>query len=261
MKMLNLAHKRVIITAGASGIGAVMANKFSQMGAKIAICDIDANAISGLNNPSIFPYQADVGSESDVKSFFNFALEQLGGLDVLINNAGVSGPTKPVELITLKEWENTFKVNVTGQFLCVRNAVPIFKSQKNGTIINISSTAGRVGMPLRAPYSASKFSVCGFTEVLAVELGRENIRVNSILPGMVDGPRLRRIVEERSIASGVDFDVYLEHMLHNVSMNTMVNPEEIADVAIFLSSDLAKHISGQAISVCGNLESYRVAPL
>ncbi len=179
---------------------------------------------------------------------------------MLVNNAGLSGPTKPVEAITVEEWNETFRVNVTGQFLCVRKAVPVFKAQQSGAIINIASTAGRVGMPLRSVYSATKFSVRGFTDVLAIELGGNNIRVNSILPGMVDGPRLQRVVAEQAKAAGMEPQLYLKRMLHNVSMHSMVSQEEVADLAVFLASDMARHISGQSIGVCGNFESYR-APM
>lgn len=257
---IDLAGKSVIVTAGASGIGAVTAARFAQAGAQVAVCDIDAAALAAVSNPAIATFKADIGSESEVGAFFEAALDRLGGLDVLVNNAGLSGPTKPVESITLDEWNDTFRVNVTGQFLCVRKAAPVFKAQQGGAIINISSTAGRVGMPLRSVYSATKFAVRGFTDVLAIELGGDNIRVNSILPGMVDGPRLRRVVAEQAEVAGMDPQIYLQRMLHNVSMHAMVSQEEIADLAVFLASDMARHISGQSIGVCGNFESYR-APL
>ena len=257
---IDLTGKRVIITAGASGIGAVTAARFTQAGAQVAVCDIDADAVAAVSNPAIAAYRADVGSEAEVEAFFSAALDRLGGLDILVNNAGLSGPTKPVESVTVDEWNETFRVNVTGQFLCVRKAVPVFKAQHSGAIINISSSAGRVGMPLRSVYSATKFAVRGFTDVLAIELGGDNIRVNSILPGMVDGPRLQRVVAEQAEAAGMDPQIYLKRMLHNVSMHAMVSQEEVADVALFLASDMAKHISGQSIGVCGNFESYR-APL
>jgi NAD(P)-dependent dehydrogenase (short-subunit alcohol dehydrogenase family) len=257
---IDLAGKRVIISAGASGIGAVMAARFAQAGAQVAVCDIDEAAIAAISSPAIASFKADVGSETEVEAFFDAALDRLGGLDVLVNNAGLSGPTKPVEAITLDEWNETFRVNVTGQFLCVRKAVPVFRAQQGGAIINISSTAGRLGMPLRSVYSATKFSVRGFTDVLAVELGGDNIRVNSILPGMVDGPRLRRVVAEQADTTGTEPLLYLKRMLHNVSMHSMVSQEEVADLAMFLASDMARHISGQSIGVCGNFESYR-APM
>jgi len=260
MMGIDLAGKRVIITAGASGIGAVMAARFARAGARVAVCDIDEAAVAAISSPAIAAFKADVGSEAEVGAFFDAALERLGGLDVLVNNAGLSGPTKPVEAITLDEWNETFRVNVTGQFLCVRKAVPVFKAQQGGAIINISSTAGRVGMPLRSVYSATKFSVRGFTDVLAIELGENNIRVNSILPGMVDGPRLQRVVAEQAHAAKMEPQLYLKRMLHNVSMHSMVSQDEVADLAVFLASDMARHISGQSIGVCGNFESYR-APM
>src|SRR5690606_556418 len=150
------------------------------------------------DSPGIFCVKADVGEVEEVDVFFDRLLDRLGGLDVLVNNAGISGPTKPVEDITPAEWIKTIHVNLTGQFLCVRRAVPVFKAQGSGAIINMSSTAGRLGMPQRAPYSASKYGVRGLTDVLAVELGEFNIRVNAILPGLVDGERGRRVMAEQA---------------------------------------------------------------
>ena len=259
---LDLSGKRIAISAGGAGIGRVMAERFAAAGARVAVCDIDDAAVADCrkHNPEMVVVEADVAEPQQVEHFYGAIEHNLGGLDVLINNAGISGPTKRVEDITDEEWNRTLAVNITGQFYMVRRAVPLLKAQRSGVIVNISSVAGRLGMPLRAPYSTTKYAARGLTDVLAVELGEFNIRVNAILPGLIDGPRGRRVMAEQATARGLSFEQYLPFVLHNISMHTMIGMDEIADMAMFLASDSARHITGQSISVCGNFETYR-APL
>jgi NAD(P)-dependent dehydrogenase (short-subunit alcohol dehydrogenase family) len=270
---IDLTGKRGIITAGGSGIGRAIAEEFSASGAAVAVCDINSTALEGLPNLADMPSGAETNragviagsianvSDSDaVDRFFDFAVDWLGGLDFLVNNAGISGPTKAVEDISPDEWRETMDVNVNGQFYFVRRAVPIFRQQRAGVILNMSSSAGRLGMPLRSPYSTSKYAVRGLTDALAVELGNDNIRVNALLPGLVDGVRGQRVIAEQAEAAGKSYEEYLPSLLHNISMHTVISQKEIADLALFLVSDLACHISGQSIGVCGNFESYR-APM
>lgn len=259
---LGLSGRRVVITAGAAGIGRAIAARFLAEGARVAVCDVDDAALDECRkqDPSLLAVHADVAISADVERLFARLAEAFGGLDVLVNNAGVSGPTKPVEEVSDEEWNRTLAVNVTGQFYMARAAVPLFRRQGGGVILNMSSVAGRIGMPRRAPYSASKYAVRGLTDVLAVELGEANIRVNAILPGLVNGPRGRRVMAEQAAARGLSFEEYLPAVLHNISMHSMIEMEEIADLAAFLASDQARHITGQSIGICGNFESYR-API
>lgn len=258
----GLQDKRVLVTAGANGIGRVIADRFLAEGARVAVCDIDEGALADcrIKSSAALAARADVAVSADVARLFERIDAEFGGLDVLVNNAGVSGPTKNVEDISDVEWERTLAVNVTGQFFAVRAAVPMFRRQGGGVILNMSSVAGRIGMPMRAPYSTSKYAVRGFTDVLAIELGAINVRVNAILPGLVNGPRGRRVMEEQAKARGMTFDAYLPLVLHNISMHSMVEMDEIAGLAVFLASDQAKHITGQSIGVCGNFETYRAPP-
>lgn len=251
---IDCTGKRVVVTAGSSGIGLAISQAFASAGARVAICDIDAKAVG---NSPFLARKCDVSNEADVAAFFADVKDGLGGVDVLVNNAGIAGPTKPVEEITLAEWEQTLGVNITGQFLCSRAVIPEMKERREGAIINLSSTAGRVGMPLRSPYSASKYAVRGLTDVLAIELGEYGIRVNALLPGMVAGPRLDRVVEEQAAAKGMRGEDYMKLMLHNVSLHKTVTAQDVAAMAVFLASDLASNISGQSIGVCANFESYR----
>lgn len=259
---IDLSGKRAIVTAGAAGIGRTVVETFVEAGGRVAVCDIDGKALERLDRqlPSVHCGAADVSDPAAVKSFFGDAIKRLGGIDILVNNAGVSGPTKAVEDVSDEEWNATLAVNVTGQFYCIRHAVPLMKAQRAGVILNISSTAGRLGMALRAPYSTSKYAVRGLTDVLAVELGEFGIRVNAILPGLVDGERGRRVIGEQAAIAGLSYEDYLPRFLHNVSMHVMIDPAEIAGLAAYLASDYGRHISGQSICVCGNLESYRPPP-
>lgn len=250
--------RKVVVTAGGSGIGRVIADVFATAGATVATCDIDPACVAdGRMNRGTRCWHADIGNADSAGHFMGEAIRWLGGIDVLINNAGISGPTKPVEDITDDEWRRTMDVNVNGQFYCVRAAVPVMKAQKTGVILNISSTAGRLGMPRRSVYSASKYAVRGFTDVLAVELGEHNIRVNAILPGVVNGARVRRVLAEQAQVAGQTLGEYMPRILHNVSMHTAVEADDVANMALFLASDGARFVSGQSIGVCGNLESYR----
>ncbi|MCB1379345.1 MAG: SDR family oxidoreductase [Alphaproteobacteria bacterium] len=255
---MSMDGRRVVVTAGGSGIGQVIASYFVDAGAKVAICDIDpACATGGTSGDRLRGWEADVGNAQSAGRFMQVAIDWLGGIDVLVNNAGVSGPTKPVEDISVAEWCHTIDVNVNGQFYCARMAIPLMKAQRSGVILNLSSVAGKMGMPRRSVYSVSKYAVRGFTDVLAVELGEYNIRVNSLLPGVVNGARVRRVIAEQAAAAGLSLAQYWPRVLHNVSMHTAVDAEDVAAMALFLASDQARFISGQSIGVCGNFESYR----
>ena len=175
----------------------------------------------------------------------------------MVNNAGIAGPTAPVEEIRLGDWERTLAVNITGPFLCARRAVPLLKQAGGGSIVNISSISGRLGLPLRSPYSASKWAVVGFTTTLAKELGPYGIRVNAVLPGPVAGERLKAVVEAKAKAIGVSYAELEEELLRSVSLRKKVTPQDVANMVVFLCSELGSCISGQAISVCGNTEYVR----
>jgi len=259
---LGLSGKRIVISAGAGGIGRVTAGRFLVEGARVFVCDVDRDALAALEglHPALVATFADVADSAQVEAFYDRVEAEAGGVDVLVNNAGISGPTKVVDEITDAEWAETIGVNVNGLFFMARRAARLMKRQNGGVILNMSSTAGRLGMPLRSPYSTSKYAVRGLTDALAVELGQYNIRVNAVLPGLVNGPRGRRVMEEQARARGLTYDEFIPTVLHNISMHSMVEMEEIADMLVFLASDRAPHVSGQSIGVCGNFESYR-APM
>ena len=248
---------RVLVTAGAAGIGKAFAETFADAGAKVFICDVDQAALDAFRTarPEIGSCTADVADPQAVDALFDAATKFLGGLDVLINNAGIAGPTAPVEAIDIAEWNRTIAVDLNGMFYCTRRAVPLLKAAGGGSIINLSSVAGRLGYPLRTAYAAAKWGVVGFTKSLAIELGPANIRVNAIQPGIVEGERIERVISAKAKALGVSFDDFKQQLLSKVSLRRMVSPLDIANMALFLATEAGRNISGQALSVCGNVES------
>ena len=181
---------------------------------------------------------------------FTQAERHLGGLDVLINNAGIAGPTMSAEDISLTDWAKTFDVNVTGHFLCARRAIPLMKTQKFGSIVNVSSMSAVVGLPMRPPYAVSKAAVLSLTQ----NLGPFNIRVNAILPGLIEGDRVRRVIAAKAKALSISEEEYEAELLRYTSMRTMVTAEDIASMALFLASDASRRVSDQMIAVDGHLQ-------
>jgi len=247
------------VTGGASGIGWAIAIALQEQRARVHLCDASSERLAQAlgQQPEMSGTVADVASAPQIDLVFDELRQCLGGLDVLVNNAGIAGPTAGVEDISPDDWSRTLAVNITGQFLCARRAVPLLKAAGGGSIINMSSVAGRLGYPLRTPYAASKWAVIGFTESLAIELGPHDIRVNALLPGIVEGERMRRVIAARADALGVSYDEIAGRYVGQVSLRRMVTPADVAAMALFLCSPAARNISGQALSVCGNVESLR----
>ncbi|HJS78972.1 MAG TPA: SDR family oxidoreductase [Burkholderiales bacterium] len=244
---------RVLVSAGAAGIGRVIARTFVEHGARVHICDIDEKALAGTKKqlPTVTQTMADVAKLEDVERLFKDVEKSLRGLDVLVNNAGIAGPTAKVEDIKPEDWDRCIAVDLNGMFYCTRKAMPLIKEAGGGSIINLSSAAGRLAFPMRTPYSAAKWAIVGFTESLAAEAGPDKVRVNCIQPGIVEGERIDRVIAAKAKALGVAEEEVRSKMVEGVSMKTTVTPQDIANVALFLATAPGKHISGQAISVCG----------
>lgn len=243
---------RVLITAGANGIGLAIAQAFQEAGARVHVCDIDEQALAAL--PEGITYtNADVSQEADVDRLFEDAAH-LGGLDVVVNNAGIAGPTASIEDIDPESWNRTININLNGQYRVASRATPLLR-ESQGLLINMASVAGRLGFAYRTPYAASKWAIVGFTKSLACELGPEGVRVNAILPGIVRGPRIEQVIADRAAKRGISYAEMEKENLSKVSMRRMVEPTDIAAMALFLSAPGGANISGQALSVCANVET------
>src|SRR5688572_8468277 len=247
---LSAKDLRVLVTAGAAGIGLQMARTFLTHGARVQVCDVDEKALAALPK-EIFRVRADVTSLADVERLFDEVRNNLGGLDVLVNNAGIAGPTAKVEDIRPEDWDRCIAVDLNGMFYVTRKAMPLIKAAGGGSIINLSSIAGRFGFAMRTPYSAAKWGVVGFTQSLAVEAGPDGVRVNCIQPGIVEGERVERIMADKAAGLGVSKEEVRKRMVEGISLKTTVTAQDIADTALFLTVGAGRHISGQALSVCG----------
>jgi len=244
---------RVLVTAGAAGIGRVITRTFLEHGARVHICDIDEKALASTKKqlPAVTQTVADVAKLEDVERLFKDVEKHLHGLDVLANNAGIAGPTAKVEDIRPEDWDRTIAIDLNGMFYCTRKAMPLIKKAGGGSIINLSSIAGRFGFAMRTPYSAAKWAVVGFTQSLAAEAGPHKVRVNCIQPGIVEGDRIDWVIDAKAKGLGVSPEEVKAKMLEGVALHTTVTQQDIANMALFLATAPGRHISGQAIAVCG----------
>jgi NAD(P)-dependent dehydrogenase (short-subunit alcohol dehydrogenase family) len=248
---------RVLISAGAAGIGAGLARAFHESGARVYVCDIDAAAINRITAelPGVAGSIADVADQEQVDQVFNETERAFGGLDVLINNAGIAGPTGGIDEVEPADWKKTVDINLVGQYYFARRAVPMLRdSTKNPCIIAMASVAGRLGYAFRTPYAATKWGIVGMVKSLAIELGPSDIRVNAILPGIVEGERMNSVIAARAKTVGVDFETMRQEYLNKISLRRMVTVDDVAAMALFLCSPAARNVTGQVISVDGNVE-------
>jgi len=248
--------QRVIVTAGVSGIGLAVAQKFLLQGAKVFICDVAQETLDAAlqANLGMQGTLADVGNPLNVEAFFNNAITVMGGVDVLVNNAGIGGPNANIEDIDYADWNDCIRINLSGMFYCVKQVVPSMKAQRSGSIINISTSSAKTGLPLRLPYVASKVGVLGLGHNLARELGEFNIRCNTILPGLMDNPRGRSLVTRYADQKEISIIEAEQEFLKYVSLRSWIQPSEIADIAYFLASPEAQNITAQEIAIDGNCE-------
>ncbi len=248
--------RRVLVTAGAAGIGREIVRAFAAQGAKVFVCDHNVPNLESLKQeiPEVVTNVCDLSKRSDIENMVPSCINALGGLDVLVNNAGISGPTAPVEGMDPDEWEKVVQVNLNGTFNVTRLAIPYLKKSSGGVIINMSSVAGRFGYGNRSPYSTTKWGIIGFTKTLSIELGEYGIRVNAILPGAVDGQRLQKVFEGRAKLSGQTVEEVKQSSMANQSIKNLVDPRDIASLAVFLASDAGKSISGQMLPIDGDMQ-------
>lgn len=250
------SRQRVLVTAGAAGLGLEIARAFVRAGHAVAVCDVDEAALEAVRErgDAAHALACDVADRGGCGRMVAQAAQALGGLDVLVNNAGIAGPTGALEEIDATAWDRTIAVNLTGTFNVTRAVVPWLKRQRSGAIVNIGSVAGRLGFALRAPYSASKWALVGLTKTLAVELGPWNVRVNAVLPGAVDGERIRRVIEAKAASRGVTQDEVLREMLAGMSIKRLVPPSQVAAMVAYLAAAGNDTVSGQVVSIDGDAQ-------
>jgi NAD(P)-dependent dehydrogenase (short-subunit alcohol dehydrogenase family) len=247
----------VLITGGATGIGLVIAEAFLNRDHYVHVCDADQarNAAFLQAHPTASASLADVADAIQVDAMFDSLTRQHGRLDILVNNAGIAGPTARVEAISSADWDRTVAVDLNGQFYCTRRAIPLLRAAGGGSIINIASNVAFFGMPMRAPYTACKWAMIGFTKTLAMELGPSGIRVNAICPGSVEGERIDAVIQRDADEYGKTPEQIRDLYQRQSSLRTFVSARNVADLALFLASEQGSRISGQAIGLDGHTES------
>ncbi|MGB3245248.1 MAG: SDR family oxidoreductase [Sulfitobacter sp.] len=242
--------KRVLITAGAAGIGRAMGEAFEAAGYEVWVTDVDADALASCPE-TWHGHLAGAADEAAMAEVF----DRFDRLDVLCANAGIAGPTALVEDIAVEDWRACVSVNLEGAFLAAKYAAPLMKQAGSGVMTLTSSTAGLFGYPNRAPYSAAKWAVIGLMKTLAMELGPFGVRANAICPGAVEGPRMEGVLAREAAAKGMTRDQVYDGYAAGTSMRSFVQASDIADMAVFLGSDQARMVSGQVIAVDGHTEN------
>lgn len=247
---------RVVVTAAAGGLGSTMVRRFLAAGHKVVACDLHLASLEKLQTADgrLLLVTGDASSETDVATVISAAQQNWGGVDVLVNNVGIGGPTAEPEDITLDQWNETLRVNLTSHFLFARTVIPLMKRSASGLIVNISSSSAKTGLPLRLPYVVSKGAVMSLTSNLARELGPHGIRVNAILPGPIRGARIMNVIKAKAKAMNINPEDYERDMVRYISMRTMVDPDDVSAMVEFLASPAGHRVSGQMIGVDGNTE-------
>ena len=247
----------VLVSGAASGIGRSIAESFLAAGASVHICDASQENLEEFLavNSGASGTRADISDAAQVDRIYADVEKRYGGLNILVNNAGIAGPTATVEDVAVDEWDQCVAVNLSGTFYMTRRAVPLLKQQDTGSIINISSSAGIFGCPLRSPYVASKWAMIGLTKTWAMELGPHNIRVNAICPGCVAGPRVEGVIKRDATERGVTEEEIRNLYERQSSLRTFIDADDVAGLALFLASGIGGKISGQVIGVDGHTET------
>jgi NAD(P)-dependent dehydrogenase (short-subunit alcohol dehydrogenase family) len=254
---MNLAGRVALITGGGHGLGRDLAMGFAEAGADLSLCGTNQEALESTaadlrrRGRRVVARVTDVSDESQVERWVADSLQELGRIDVLINNAGITGPTASVDRLPRADWDRTLAINLTGAFLCAKAVLPHMAERGSGKIINIASVAGHIGYPLRAPYAVSKWGMLGLTRTLAAEWGKKNIQVNAISPGSVSGERIERVIRERAAKSGTSESEVRREYTSKAVLDRFIPPEHVAAMAVFLASDLGDSMTGEIIQVAG----------
>jgi len=247
-----LSDTTAFVTGASQGIGRTIAETLADRGAGVALAargDGIYDAADELGEGA-FPVETDVTDEESVADAIDATVEQFGGLDCLVNNAGIAGPTAPVEDVPVEEFERTMDVNVTGMFRCTKHAVSHLEASDRGSVVNISSISGKRPLENRTPYTASKMAVIGFTRTLAFELGAADVTANAICPGATSGPRIEDVIERQATQRDVSYEqAKADVFTDDTALGSLVDPEDIAEMVAYLASDAGRHVTAQDINV------------
>tara|TARA_B100001109_G_scaffold255054_1_gene256545 strand:- start:1526 stop:2311 length:786 start_codon:yes stop_codon:yes gene_type:complete len=254
--MGHIENLKIVITAGGSGIGSEMAIALSKAGARVIICDKNKDLLESFSNKNlnIDMYHVDVSNEAQIKSFFESITDKYQTIDVLVNNAGISGPSAKLEDVSFDDWKETLNVNLDGAFLSAKYVIPLMK-ENGGSIINMGSTSSFLGTPLRSAYSATKWGLIGLTKTWAMEYGKNKIKVNAICPSSVNGDRIEKVIKKEAEYRGSTPEKIKSAYLKQTSLNSFIDVEEIIGMLVYLLSPLAKKITGQMLVIDGHTDS------
>ena len=254
--MDHIENLKIVITAGGSGIGSEMAIALSKAGARVIICDKNKDLLESFSNKNlnIDMYHVDVSNEAQIKSFFESITDKYQTIDVLVNNAGISGPSAKLEDVSFDDWKETLNVNLDGAFLSAKYVIPLMK-ENGGSIINMGSTSSFLGTPLRSAYSATKWGLIGLTKTWAMEYGKNKIKVNAICPSSVNGDRIEKVIKKEAEYRGSTPEKIKSAYLKQTSLNSFIDVEEIIGMLVYLLSPLAKKITGQMLVIDGHTDS------
>ncbi|WP_435365746.1 SDR family NAD(P)-dependent oxidoreductase [Haloarchaeobius sp. DYHT-AS-18] len=251
-----------IVTGGGRGIGRAICCALAAEGADVVIADIDreemAETAALVEEEGVrgYPVQTDLRSFEDIEATVEEVLEEFGSIDILVNNAGIAGPTAECEAVEPEEWDQTMAVNLRGPFLMCRQVLPSMKEQGYGRIVNISSVTGKRPLTQRTPYATAKMGLIGFTRTLAAEVGEDDINVNAVCPGSVDGPRIDRVFEAKAEAQGRTYEEVRGDAEAESPRRELVQKEDIAQTVSYLCSSSADRITGQDVNVSAGKVMY-----
>ena len=249
-----LSDVTALVTGASQGIGRQIARTFAEEGASVVLAarsdGIYETADLIGSDGECLPVETDVADEESVKATVEAAVEEYGGLDCVVNNAGIAGPTAPVEDVTVEEWQTTMDVNVMGMFLTVKHAAPHLRESDRGSVVNLSSISGKRPLPDRTPYTASKMAVIGLTRTLAVELADDNVTVNAICPGATTGPRIEDVIQNQADRQGISYEeAKAKTFTDDAILGVLTEPEDVANMCAYLAGEKGKHVTAQDINV------------
>lgn len=256
------SESTAIVTGGARGIGQSICTELAQRGVSIVVADLDSEEMAETKElveetgQRCEVVETDVASSQSIQETVRRVLDEFGSIEYLVNNAGIAGPTAPCEEVSIEEWEQTLAVNLKGPFQMCREILPHMKSESFGRIVNIASVTGKRPLPNRTPYATSKMGVIGFTRTLAAEIGEENINVNAICPGSVDGPRIKRVFERQADETGQSYEEVRGNVEREAARGELVQREDVADLVGYLCSERSERITGQDINVSAGKVMY-----